>query len=74
MENNADNIETKIILVSSLLKVFSMFKMRLWYDNKNIDGNMVDNIVIRSSNCRKATALSVKNTNYKEMFVKNVLN
>ena len=57
-----------------MLKVFAMFKIRLWYDSENHEGNLVDNIGIRCSNSVKTTGLSVKNTNYKYMFTKFVLN
>ena len=37
-----------------------MFNMRLWYDNKNIEENVMDNIGIRFRNCGKTTGLSLK--------------
>ena len=47
MEHNEDNIETQISILPSLLKVIAMFKMHLWYDDKILEENMVDNIGIR---------------------------
>ena len=63
MEHNTYNIGTHITLLPSLLKVFSMFKMRLWYDNEIFEENVVDNIGIRWSNSGKTTGLSGKNSN-----------
>ena len=57
-----------------LLKVFAMFNMRLWYDNAILKKNVVDNIGIRCRNCIKTTGLSVKNTTFKDIFTKFVLN
>ena len=48
--------------------------MRLWYVNKNIEENVVDNIGIRCRNCVKTTDLYVKNKNNKETITKFVLN
>ena len=73
-EHTEDNIETHITLLLPLLKVFSMFNMRLWHDSKHIEENVVDNIGIRCSNGGKTTGLSVKNTNNKDMVAKCVLN
>ena len=49
-----------------MLKVFSMFQMRFWYDNEHSDQNIVEIIAIRCSNCGKEIGLSMKNmsTNY----------
>ena len=60
MDNTTDKIENQIIILPFLFKVFAMFKMRLCYDNKNIEEHVVDNIGIRCSNCDKTTGLSVK--------------
>ena len=43
-----------------LLKVFEMFKMRLWCDNDNVEENVANNIGIRCSNCGKTNGFSVK--------------
>ena len=64
MNHTTDKIETYIRPLTSLLKVFAMFIMRLWYDNENVEDNVIDNIGIRCRNCVKTTVLSVKNTNY----------
>ena len=74
MENTAYKIETQIRLLPFLLKVFAMFNMSLWYDNKNLEKNVVDNICIRCINCGETIGSSVKNTNYKDMVTKFVLN
>ena len=64
MEYTADNVESQIKLLMYLLKLFAVFNMRLWYDNENLEENMVDNIGIMCSHCEETTGLSVKNTNY----------
>ena len=48
--------------------------MRLWSDKESLEENVVDNIAIKCSNCRKTTGLSVKKTNHKDMITKFVLN
>ena len=60
MKHTAYKIETHIILLTLLFKVFGMFNMRLWYDNVNIEENLVDNMGIRCSNCGKTTVLYMK--------------
>ena len=62
-EHTADNIETQIMLLPLLLKMFAMFKTRLWYDKENLKENVLENIAIRCSNGGKTTVLSVKNKN-----------
>ena len=74
MEHNSDNIETQIKLLPSLLKVLTMFKMRLWYDNENFEENVMNNIVIRCRNYGKTNVLVVKNTHYKDMVTNFLLN
>ena len=65
MKYTADKIENDITLLSSLLKTFSMFLMRFWYDNEHDDQNNVENIATRFIICGKETDLSIKymNTN-----------
>ena len=70
MDHTAVNMETQITLLPLLLKLFAIFKMRLWYDNKNSEETVVDDICIRYSHCGKTTGLPVKNTNYKDMVTK----
>ena len=76
MEYNADNIENEITLLPSLVKMFSMFQMRFWYDNKHDDQNDMKIISIRCSNRRKEKGLSMNNmnTNYKYIITSFVLN
>ena len=49
-------------LINSLLKVFSMFKLSLFYDRYNGEVNIVDTIAIRCSNFNKETGLNLKDT------------
>ena len=74
VEHTGNNIGTNMTLLTLLLKVFAIFKMRLWYGNENVEGNVVDNIDVRCSNCGKITGLYMKNTNYRDMVSKFVLN
>ena len=53
MDYTTDKIDNEITLLPSLLKMFSMFKMSFWYDNKPDDKNDVKVIAIRCSNCGK---------------------
>ena len=50
MEYTADKIEDEITLLPSLLKIFSMFQTRFWYDNGHDDQNNAENIDISCSN------------------------
>ena len=53
MEHTADNIENYITLLPLLLKLFTIFNMRMWYDNENLEENVLDNIGIRCSNSER---------------------
>ena len=63
-------------MLLSLLKMFAIFKMRLWYDKENLEKNVVENVSIMCRNCGKKTGLYLRNTNtnYKDMITKFVLN
>ena len=58
-------------MLPSLLKMFSVFQMCVWYYNENDDQNSVENIAIRCSNRGKQTGLYMKNmdTNYKDIII-----
>ena len=53
MEYTADNINTPITLLPSLLKMLSMFQMSFCCDEEKFKENNVENIAIRFSNCGK---------------------
>ena len=53
MEHTTDNIENYITLLPLLLKLFTIFNMRMWYDNENLEENVLDNIGIRCSNSER---------------------
>ena len=53
MEYTEDRIDNEITLLPSLLKKFSMFWTRFWYDKEPDDQNDVKIIVIRCINCVK---------------------
>ena len=72
MEHTIYKIKTNISLLASFLRVFSIFKTSLWYDNENIENNAVENIGIRCRNCEKNWFIC-KKTNYKDMVTKFVL-
>ena len=59
MEYTADNIETKITLLPSLLKIFSMIQISFCYEKENVEENVMENIAIRCSNCGKTTGLYI---------------
>ena len=60
MEHTASIIETDISLIPSLLKVFTMFQMRLFYDNYNEEDHFVEAITTKCSDCHKGTGLYLK--------------
>ena len=62
MENNNG-------LISSLLKVFSMFELRLSYKEGNLDV-----VYLSGINCKRETGLFLKNNSFDEMITKFVLN
>ena len=72
MEHTADKINTQIVLLPLLLKVFAISEMRLWYDSENIEDNVVNNIGIRCRNSRKTTGLSVKTHTFTNTLSLNV--
>ena len=51
-----------------------MFQLRLFYDKRNKEGNVVDEIDIRCSNCNKETWLYLKHTPIENIITKFVLN
>ena len=55
-------------LISSLLKVFAMFELRLNYDEKKLDF-----ISIRCIHCKRETVSYLKNTTFDEMITKFML-
>ena len=50
IDHTEDKINNQITLLPSLLNVFSIFNMRMWDDNENLEENVVDNICL--SVCR----------------------
>ena len=69
MEHTANNMKTNNGLISSLLKAFAMFELRLNYHREKLDV-----ISIRCINCKSKTYLFLKNTTFDEMITKFVLN
>ena len=69
MEYTSNIMDTNNGLISSLLKVFAMFELRLNYDEEKLDA-----ISIRCINCKIETGLYFKNTTFDEMITKFVLN
>ena len=60
---------TKKGLISSLLKVFAIFELRLSYKEGNLDV-----VSLRCINCKRETGLFLKNNTFDETFTKFVLN
>ena len=69
MEHTENIMETNNGLISSLLKLFAMFELRL-----NYTGDKLDSISISCINCKRETGLFLKNTTFGEMITKLVLN
>ena len=67
MEHTAGIIEAYISLMTSLLKVFVMFHMRLFYDKHNEEENVLDPIALKCSNCNRSTGLFLKDKTIQEM-------
>ena len=69
MEHTANIMEKNNGITLSLLKVFSMFELRLNYKEGKLDV-----ISIGCINCKIETGLYLKNTTFDEMITKFVLN
>ena len=69
MEHTAKIMKTNDGRISSLLKVFAMFGLRL-----NCDEEKLDVISISCINCKREEGLYLKNTTFDEMITKFVLN
>ena len=69
MEHTAKVIEENNGLISSLLRVFAMFELRL-----NFDSEKLDVISIRCIDCKIKIGLYLKNTKFDEMITKFELN
>ena len=69
-------IDNEKTLLLSLLKIFSMFQMSLWYDKEPDDQIDLKSIAIRYMNRGKETGSSMNNmnTNYKYIITSFVLN
>ena len=74
MNHTTSIIETGISLITSLLKVFVMFHMRLFHDKYNEEENFVEDIAIKCSNYRRITGLCLKDKTVQSMIAKFVLN
>ena len=69
MEHTENTMKTNNGLISSLLKLFDMFGLRLLSDEEKLDV-----IPIRCINCKRETGLYLKNTTFDEIITKFVLN
>ena len=69
MENIAKNRKTNKGIISSLLKVFFMFELRLIGDKEKSD-----DIPIRCINCKIETGLFLQTSIFEETITKFVLN
>ena len=59
MDHTAGIIETDTSLIPSLLKVFAMFQIRLFYYKNNEEDNFVEAISIKCNNCDRSTGLTL---------------
>ena len=69
LEHTAKIMDTNNGLISSLLKVFAMFELRLNHGEEKFDV-----ISFRCINCKMETGLYLKNKTFDEMITKSVLN
>ena len=60
MEHTANILEPNVSLITSLLKVFYMFQLHIFYDKHNEEYNVVDTISIKYSHYNKDTNLHLK--------------
>ena len=67
IEHTANILEPNKGLISSLLNVFAMFQLHLFYDKHNEEDNLVDAIAIICINCNKDTGLHIKTQQLKEL-------
>ena len=74
MEHTVNILEPNKSLITSLLKVFNMFQLRIFYDKHNEEDNFVEDIAIKCINCNKDTGFHLKHTTNEEMINKFVLN
>ena len=65
MEHTASIIETDISSIPSLLKVFAMFQVCLFYDKHNEEDNVVEDIAIKCIHFHRITGLFLKDKTVK---------
>ena len=61
-------------IIPSLLKVFSMFQLRLFYDKKYKEEKYLEAMAINCINCNKNAGLCIKNRTIEGIITKFVLN
>ena len=71
----ADRSENDKELLTSLLKLFSMLKIKCWYSTGGVDKITAEKLDIRCSNCGKETMidLDIMNTTYHNIITTSVL-
>ena len=76
MEFSADRIENDKNILPSLLKLFSMFKIKCWYSPGEDEIKIQEKIAISCSNCGKETMIDadILNTTYQDIITIFVLN
>ena len=62
MEHTAHILKPNKGLIPSLLEVFAIFQLSLFYDRHNEEGTVVGAIAIRCVDCNKETGLYLKDT------------
>ena len=65
MEHTANIMKTRSGIITSLLKEFAMYELRLFGDKEKLDV-----IAIRCINCKKETGLYLQNSKFEEMITK----
>ena len=72
IDHTANILEPNKALIPSLLRVFAMFQLYIFYDTHNEEYNVLYSIAINCSNYNKETGLNFKNTTIEEMITKFV--
>ena len=49
----SNNMKETYYIIQDLLKVFSMFNIRIWYDKDKDKDNVPDNLQIKCTKCNK---------------------
>ena len=74
MDHTANILEPNESLIPSLLNLFSMFQLRIFYYKHNKEENALGDIASKCRNCNKENGLYLKDTIIEEIITTFVLN